>query len=83
MGENISRQDSLFQLTMELGATFQESREEIHVPKPSTSSDLYIRKTCQVKYSNDFETMKICSRCKRYTCGKCTFETKIICKKFN
>ncbi|KAL2743790.1 piggyBac transposable element-derived protein 4-like [Vespula maculifrons] len=39
--------------------------------------------TCQVRYCKNYKITKICLRCKKYMCGKCTFKNKIICKKCN
>lgn len=68
MDENISKQEFLFQLATELA--YQKFWEENHVPKLSpSSSNLYVRKTCQIKYckgykiyGNLFEMRKICVR---------------------
>ena len=79
-GENISRQEFLFQLASELGDAYTKSKEKQLLPTPSTSTDLCVRKTCQIKFCKGYKTTKICSKCEKYVCGKCTFQTKLICK---
>lgn len=71
-GENISRQEFLFQLASELGDAYTKSQEKKLLPTPSTSSDLCLRKTCQIKFCKGYKTTKICSMCENYVCGKCT-----------
>ncbi|KAF3427931.1 hypothetical protein E2986_12456 [Frieseomelitta varia] len=73
-GEKISRQEFLFQLAVELAAIYQESREEEIIPKSPTNINLnsHLRKTCK-----GYKTTEIYSRCKKYVCGKCTFENKL------
>lgn len=86
-GENISRQDFLLQLAVELAADFREARGQQKertntkgtLPKSTTNS--YQRKTCQIGYCNENKTIKICSKCEKYVCGKCIMETPCICKK--
>uniref|UniRef100_A0A0K0FRH2 Probable ATP-dependent RNA helicase DDX46 (inferred by orthology to a zebrafish protein) n=1 Tax=Strongyloides venezuelensis TaxID=75913 RepID=A0A0K0FRH2_STRVS len=51
-GEEISRQEFLFQLAVELAAEYQNSREKEDKPKTliNISSGSRIRKTCEVRY---------------------------------
>lgn len=87
-GENISRQDFLLKLAVELGADFREAREQ---PKertntkgslPKSITDAYQRKRCQIGYCKETKTNKICSKCEKYVCGKCTSTLDtLICKK--
>ena len=52
-----------------------------HVIKLSTSSDLLLQKTCQVKNCKRYKITKICLRCGKYLSGECTFDNKTICEK--
>ena len=82
-GEQISRQECLFQLAVELAATYQESREEEIIPKSPTNINLHshIRKTCQVTYCEGYKTIRKSTRNAKNMCGKCTFENKLVCGK--
>lgn len=81
-GGEITRQEFLFQLAEELAIEYQQElgkkNQPIHIASTSTGSRE--RKTCQIKYCKDNKTNKICLKCKKYVCGKCTVE-KLICKK--
>uniref|UniRef100_A0A0K0FRH0 Probable ATP-dependent RNA helicase DDX46 (inferred by orthology to a zebrafish protein) n=1 Tax=Strongyloides venezuelensis TaxID=75913 RepID=A0A0K0FRH0_STRVS len=54
-GEEISRQEFLFQLAVELAAEYQNSREKEDKPKTliNISSGSRIRKTCEVRYCTE------------------------------
>ena len=60
---------------------YKKSRGKNHAIKLSTSSDSLLQKTCQVEDYKDYKITKICLRCGKYLCDKCTFDNKIICKK--
>lgn len=81
-GGEITRQEFLFQLAEELAIEYQQElgkkNQPIHIASTSTGSRE--RKTCQIKYCKYNKTNKICLKCKKYACGKCTVE-KLICKK--
>ena len=64
-GENISRQQFLFQLDTELGALYEEScaKDNILNPSPNLCTYLCVRKTCQVRYCKNNKTTTICSKC--------------------
>ena len=85
-GENISRQNFLLKLAEELAADFREAHEQPKQEKntkgslPKSTTDAYKRMRCQIGYCKDNKTNKICSKCKKYVCGKCTMDT-LICKK--
>ncbi|CAK9803942.1 PiggyBac transposable element-derived protein 4 [Anthophora quadrimaculata] len=81
-GGEITRQEFLFQLAEELAIEYQQelSKENQPIPIASTSTGSRERKTCQIRYCKDNKTNKICLKCKKYVCGKCTVE-KPICKK--
>ena len=59
----------------------KELRRKNHAIKLSTSSDSLVQKICQVEDCKGYKIAKICLRCGKYLCGKCTFDNKIICKK--
>jgi hypothetical protein len=86
-GENISRQDFLLQLAVELAADYREAREKqiiitnTEITSINSTTDSNKRKTCQIRYCKDNKTTKICSKCEKYVCGKCTLEPPCICKK--
>lgn len=81
-GGEITRQEFLFQLAEELAIEYQQELGKKNQPIPiaSTSTGSRERKTCQIRYCKDNKTNKICLKCKKYVCGKCTVE-KPICKK--
>ena len=75
----------LLQLAIELAADYQEAREEqIRITNTKRISTLILRQILinikQIKYYKD-NKIKICSKCKKYVCGKCTLEPPCICKK--
>lgn len=83
-GEEISRQEFLFQLGEELATEYQKElqlgKEDQATPVTNISTGSRERKTCQIRYCKDNKTNKICLKCKKYVCGKCTIE-KPICTK--
>lgn len=85
-GDNISRQDFLLKLAVELADDFRVAREQPKekantkrsLPNPVTDSNK--RRRCQIGYCKENKTNKICSNCKKFVCGKCATET-LMCKK--
>ncbi|XP_050449917.1 uncharacterized protein LOC126850703 [Cataglyphis hispanica] len=77
-----SKRNILFQLAEELAIEYQQElgKENQPIPIASTNTGSRERKTCQIRYCKDNKTNKICLKCKKYVCGKCTVE-KPICKK--
>ncbi|GFY21814.1 uncharacterized protein TNCV_1169581 [Trichonephila clavipes] len=63
-GENISRQDFLLILAVELGANFREARDQPKERKntkgslPKSTTDAYQRKRCQIGYCKENKTNK-------------------------
>ncbi|GFV70220.1 uncharacterized protein TNCV_843391 [Trichonephila clavipes] len=86
-GENIPRQDFFTQASSRTWRRdFQEAREPPKQRKntkeslPKSTTDANQHKKCQIGYCKENKTNKICSKCKKYVCGKCTMDT-LICKK--
>ncbi|KAL9905270.1 rhodopsin 4 isoform 1-T4 [Glossina fuscipes fuscipes] len=85
-GEEISRQEFLFQLAEELGTEYQKEKEII---KECSSPTIIIntntvsseRRSCQIRYCKVNKTNKTCRKCKKYVCGKCAIQNAVICKK--
>jgi len=87
-GEEISRQEFLFQLGEELGTEYQNerqlSKECLSETITNTAIDSILssgRKACQIRYCKVNKTNKICIKCKKYVCGKCAIQNTVICKK--
>ena len=80
-GANLQRIDKIVINLVHTLLLYKESQEKNHAIKLSTSSDSLLQKTCQVKSCKGYKIRKICLRCGKYLCGKCTFDNKIICKK--
>lgn len=84
-GEEISRQEFLFQLAEELGTEYQKERQLSKECSSktiiNTATDSSGRKSCQIRYCKVNKTNKICIKRKQYVCGKCAIQNAVICKK--
>lgn len=86
-GENISRQEFLFQLAEELATKYSDLQEYESESMGTTSegctTSSKIRKTCQIGYCKKNKTVNICIKCTKYVCGTCSRKKQTICKKCN
>ena len=80
-GEGISRQEFLFQLGEELAKEDQKERQLGKGPAEIIATDTSDQKKCQIKFWNGNKTNKICMKCNKHVCGKCTVKNAVICKK--
>ncbi|KAL9918981.1 uncharacterized protein ACN427_001074 isoform 2-T2 [Glossina fuscipes fuscipes] len=84
-GEEISRQEFLFQLAEELVIEYQKEKQisqecssKTIINATTVSSE---RRSCQIRYCKVNKTNKICIKCKKYVCGKCAIQNVVICRK--
>nr|XP_012148086.1 PREDICTED: piggyBac transposable element-derived protein 4-like [Megachile rotundata] len=85
-GEEITRQEFLFQLAEELAIEYQQElgKENQPVPIASTNTRSRERKTCQIRFCKDNKTNKICLKCKKIMINVNTIVLKKgLIKKYN
>ena len=71
----------MFQLGEELATEYQKEQRLGKGPAKTITTDSCDQKKCEIIFCKGNKTNKICLKCEKHVCGKCTAKNVIICKK--